>query len=215
MSGRCCQGGAINAYAGRRNFHRIGTIAEKAGIPVVVIGSGHRNDVVQHVVGRIVGAGIVITVGVPGSGGVKNRGHARLVFSLHRIFQSLRESASAPTAVGDSDVLTQDILQIVEILEALYRSGGCTTPGRVKELASSNAHRPVDSGYAGAVPARGANGAGHVGTVAVVVHGIAAVGDGVDSMNIIDITVAVVIDAVGCLVVSAPVQAGLAGRVTR
>src|SRR5262249_15114969 len=57
-------------------------------------------------------------------------------------------------------------------------------------------HVPDDPGDAAAVVGHGADGAGHVRPVVVVVHGVAVVVDEVVAVNVIDVAVAVVVDAV-------------------
>ena len=144
---------------------------------------------------------------------MKYWGHARLVTSLHGIIQGLREPPATPTVVGDRNVLTMDILQVIEILEALYGVGGGTTAGCAKKLARSDAGGPVHAGYTNAVIPPCPDSACHVRAMAVVVHRIAGVGDRVDPVNIVDISVAIIIDAVDCFIVPVAVGAGLAGVV--
>ena len=66
----------------------------------------------------------------------------------------------------------------------------------VEELQGHDLHVPVDAGHADAVVAHGADGAGHVRAVAVVVHRVAVVVDEVVAVDVVDEAVAVVVDAV-------------------
>ena len=66
----------------------------------------------------------------------------------------------------------------------------------VQELEGHDLDVPVDAGDADAVVAHGADGAGDVRAVAVVVHRVAVVVDEVVAVDVVDVAVAVVVDAV-------------------
>ena len=66
----------------------------------------------------------------------------------------------------------------------------------IKELAGHDFDAPGDAGHAHIVAAAGANDAGNMGAVPVIIHGIAGAGDGINAMDIVDVAVVVVIDAV-------------------
>src|SRR5262249_24208377 len=68
--------------------------------------------------------------------------------------------------------------------------------GGVEELERHEADVPIDAGDADAVVADRPDGAGHVGAVAVVVHGVAVVVHEVVAVDVIDVAVVVVVDAV-------------------
>ena len=68
----------------------------------------------------------------------------------------------------------------------------------VEELEGHDADGPVDSGDAAVVVADGAEDAGDMSAVAVAVHGVAGgdAGDDADAVDVVNVTVAVVINAV-------------------
>ena len=75
----------------------------------------------------------------------------------------------------------------VEIFEALNGVGGKAAAPGAEEFAGDDADVPAHSDDADSVVAHGADGAGHVGTVPEVVHGVATAGNGVYAVDVVDV----------------------------
>ena len=141
-------------------------------------------------------AGIVIIITIACGRSVENVRHTRLIQPGQGILQSLREAPTSPAVVGNHHVLPIDILHFVEVFDTLDSIGSGTTATRVEELASSYTDRPVDSHNPCAVVPRCADGARYVAAVAVVVQGVTATRDRVDPVNVINVPITIVVDAV-------------------
>ena len=143
------------------------------------------------------GARVVVVIGVARGGGVENGRHAWLFEPSHGFLEGLGESTPAPTVVGSHHVLAVDVLEAVKVLETLDSAGSGPATERTEELAGGDADGPVDPHNPDTIVATGADGPCHVGAVTVVVHGVAAVSDSVDSVKVVDVSVSIIVDAVG------------------
>src|SRR5207302_1527397 len=89
---------------------------------------------------------------------------------------------------------------LAQIVDGIMQRLGCETGGTPTGIYDSRAfaarviHAP--DGVGNETIARGADGAADVRAVAVIVHWIAAVGNGVDAVNIIHETVAIIINPI-------------------
>ncbi len=181
--------GGENVHTGRSQVHPGLAVVRKAGILVVVIRGRHGDDVLQIVSCRITGAAGVSVA--------RRTDVERLVGACHGLLQRLRGTAAAPTVVGDQNVLLLFVLEGVDVVEALDGPRRGAGAERAQKLAADDAHVPVDAGDADAVVAHRADGAGHVGAMAEVIHGIAGVVDDVDAVEVIHVAVVVIVFAVG------------------
>ena len=104
-------------------------------------------------------------------------------------------SRASPTVAAHADV-DAFVLQSGNVLEAFDGRGIGSAPTGIKGLAREDAHVPVHAGNADAVVADGANRAGRMRAVAMVVHGVAVAVVRVDPVYVVDVAVGVVVDAV-------------------
>ena len=81
----------------------------------------------------------------------------------------------------------------------------------VEKLAIHHSHAPGHAHHPDAVVAGCADDAADVRAVADIIHRLSGAQNGVNAINIIDIAIAVIIDAIGALVMALGIQAGLAG----
>jgi hypothetical protein len=102
----------------------------------------------------------------------------------------LGEAAAPPGVVENVDALRQ---RVVNAFNGAGRRAGAVGG---EELECHELDVPGDPGNADAIVADGSDGAGHEGAVVVVVHGIAAVVDGADAMDIVDVPVIVIVEPV-------------------
>ena len=82
---------------------------------------------------------------------------------------------------------------MVEIHKALGGIRNAAAAVGIQELASDDADVPVNPNHSQAIVAFGANGAGDVAAMPLVVPGVTAVGDGVNAVNVVDVAVVVVV----------------------
>ena len=124
-----------------------------------------------------------------------NKQYAALHLRVYGVGQCLRKAAAAPGIVGRNDI-DAAILHRGNVVETGNGVGEETRSGRVEEFARQNFDVPGDAGDADPVVAHRAYDPGHVRPVTVVVHGIGVSVDGIDAVTIVDMAVAVVVDAV-------------------
>ncbi len=178
--------------AGGAEVDRGGTEAGEVGQQVVVIGRGDRHHAGGLVAGREGRDDVVVVGGVAGRGdeqdaGVAGRGD--------RVEQALAEAAAAPRVGQHAQVDARVALgdRVVDGADGVLE--GAAAAG-VEELEGHDLDLPVHAGHADAVVAGRADGAGAVRAVVVVVHRIAAAGDRVEAVHVVDDAVAVVVHAV-------------------
>src|SRR5207302_7437620 len=146
------------------------------------------NDVVEVVAGRINGIHAVVLRRVAGGGNENDPGLAQIVDG---IMQRLGcETGGTPTGIDDSRGFA------ARVIHAPDGVGNETIARGVQKVARHDLHLPGHSHHADTVVAQGADGAADVRAVAVIVHGIAVVGNGVDAVNIIHETVAIIINPI-------------------
>src|SRR5205814_340858 len=155
------------------------------------VGGGDGDDIRQIIAGGVEGILIVVLtdaeeVAVAGRGHVDVTGVAGVA---DRIVQGLREGITAVAIIGDLGAMGDRIVQGEDDVD-----GGAAVSG-IYDLQGHDLDVPVDAGDADAVVTDGADGAGHVRAVVVVVHRIAVVIGEVIPVNVVDVAVAVVIDA--------------------
>jgi hypothetical protein len=156
----------------------------------------HRSH--AHHVAEIVGARI-FGVGIDVDGIVARRRHEHdSLVPLRRdgVAQRLRLGVAAPRIVGRHDIHAP-IPERGHVVEAGDRVRGGTVARLREELAGQQLDVPRDARDAEPVVPHRADDAGDVGAVALVVHGIRIAIGRVDSMAVVDVAVAVVIDSVG------------------
>ena len=125
---------------------------------------------------------------VAGGGNENDPGLAQIVDG---IMQRLGcETGGTPTGIDDSRAFA------ARVIHAPDGVGNETIARGVQKFARHDLHLPGHSHHPDAVVAQRADSAADVRAVAVIVHGIAAVGDGVDAVNIIHKTVAIIINPV-------------------
>src|SRR5262249_29703084 len=179
--------GAVDARAGGAEFHRVRPVIGERREPVGAGRGGDGDNVVEVVVGGIVGGDVVVGAGVAGGGHEDVTLGAGVVEGVeHRLVIP----AAAPAVVGD---LRPVIHRVVE-----RQHGVAERPAAVgvQELHRHYLHVPVDAGHADAVVPLGADDPGDVRAVAVVVVGIVVVGNEVPAVDVVDEPVVVVVDSV-------------------
>ncbi len=179
--------GRIDGRTGRGQIDR-GAVVAEVGVQVAVICGRHREDIGQIERGRVAGN---VAVGV-----ARRADMQRLFRPGHCVFQRFRGRAPAPTVVGRDNVDALLILELIHIVETLHRVGHCAAAAGAQELTGDNAHFLVDADDAEGVVALRADDTGHMRAVAVVIHRVAAVGNGIDAIEIIHIAVVVVVHPV-------------------
>ena len=107
--------------------------------------------------------------------------------SVDRIFQALAVSASAPRVGRERESHSN------AILDALDRAGCRSASASGEELAPGQLHLLADAHDAHAIVSHSADGSRAVRSVALVIHGITAVGDGVDAIHVVDVAVSIVV----------------------
>ena len=157
---------------------------------------GHREDVRERVAGGIRRRGVVVRELI--ARGDDEEDPARSV-RLDGVEQGLGKSAAAPAVIGRDDI-DPAILHELHVLQAIDCIGRGPGTRGAQELARHEADRPVDSDDAEAVVPDGADRAGDMGAVVVVVHGIRVVVGGVDAEAVVDLPVPVVVDPVAIAV---------------
>ena len=154
-----------------------------------MISGGYGDDVVKRVAGWVVDA---VSVAVAG-GAEMERG----IGAAHRFEQGIRGGTTAPTVVGEDDVVALFFFEFGDVVKAFDGVGGGAAAAGAEEFTAQHANIPVDADHALAIVADAADGAGDVGAVAVVVHNFAGVVDGVGAVEVIDIAVGVFVLTVG------------------
>src|SRR5207244_5422840 len=89
--------------------------------------------------------------------------------------------------------------------------GDETGPAVIQEFAGHQLHAPGDASHTHSVVSGTSNCARAVSAVEEVIVRVSGAGDGVDAIHIVHITIAIVVHAIGRLVIPVRVQAGLAG----
>ena len=153
---------------------------------------GHGDDVGEREASGIRRRGVVVGPSVPGGSDEQD---SALLVSLDGVEQRLRKPAAAPAVVRRDDI-DPSLLHELDVLKTVDRIGDVAGARRIQKLARHEANRSVDPDDADAVVPDGANRAGDMGAVVIVVHGVGIVVGGVDSEAVVDLTVAVVIDPV-------------------
>ena len=161
-----------------------------------MVGSRDGYYVLQIETGRILWTCVVVVVRVASGRGVKNGSHARLVQTAHGIHQRLGEPDPPPTIVGHHHIVSQNVLHIVEVVEAFDGAGDVTAALRIEKFARQNPNRVIDTYNADLVIALGADSPCHVGAVTMVIHGIATPDDDINAVDIVDVAVPVVVDTI-------------------
>lgn len=80
--------------------------------------------------------------------------------------------------------------------QAAHRVRGVAIPRAVQEFAGHDLDVLVDAADTDVVVAQRANHAGQVGPMVVIVHGVSGVGQEVEAVDVIDVAVLVVVDAI-------------------
>ncbi len=113
--------------------------------------------------------------------------------------ESRRVAAAPPRVVAGDHVEAVPALQVGQVVEGLDGAGGIAAVGP-QELRGDHRDVPTHTGHAGAVAADAADRAGHVGAMIVadaVVDGV-VVRVEIPAADVVDVSVAVVVDAVSC-----------------
>src|SRR5215813_13094147 len=153
----------------------------EGGELVSVISRRHSHDIRRIVVGRIERRGVII------AGTIASRGdeqHVAAVGFVDLVKQRLGEASTAPAVREHPHVRVspEDLLSLDRELDGINRVGKGAAPTCVQELASHNARRPIHACYANAVIAYGADGAGDMCAMIIVIHWITRVRNGVEAM---------------------------------
>ena len=184
---------AVDRPAGCAQVDRVGAVVAEIGEAVIMVGSRHRKHAVQSVVGRVVGAEVVVGGVVSGRGYKQNTGVAA---GLDGGVHGRAVSAASPTVVGHPHVDVVDGPHHRGVVDRPNRVGDVSPTAAGEELQPHDRPGPVHADHAGAVVAGAGDGPGNVSAVAVVVHRVAVVVDEVVSVDVVDEPVAVVVDSV-------------------
>ncbi len=152
---------------------------------VLVVGR-HDGDGVR-VAARVVGRRVGVAAGVAGGGHEED---VRVVGRGDGVLQGLAEAAAAPRVAHHVDAHHRGVVDAGN--GAVRRTGAAAA----EELAAHDLDVPVHARHADAVVANATDGAGAVRTVVVVVHGVAVVVVGIHTVDVVDVAVGVVVDAV-------------------
>src|SRR6185369_2110212 len=104
--------------------------------------------------------------------------------------------ASPPPAVVGGDDIDAMVLQVPEVIQAFDGAGGITAAFVVQKFAGDQLDVPVDPDYSGAVVAGRTDGPGDMGAMTVVVDRPGVVAVGIDTVFVVHIAVAVVVEDV-------------------
>mmetsp|Transcript_111589 Transcript_111589/g.280731 ORF Transcript_111589/g.280731 Transcript_111589/m.280731 type:complete len:212 (-) Transcript_111589:592-1227(-) len=149
---------------------------------------GDRDDVADVIIGRVVRSMIVVGSGVTSC---YYEEHASSVSTFNGRAQRRAGLPTTPRVAGNLGPIGQGILDGPDGVR-------CTPPSRgVQELQRHQAHpMPSDACHSKRVVPAGSYSASTVRTMHVVIHGVAAVADEVEPMDVVDVAVPVVIDAI-------------------
>ena len=172
-------------------IHPGGPVVGKAGETAVAV-DGRHGDHVGQVVGGGIGEG---AAGAVARGGDKE--DASAVGPVDCVIEPLRIAAASPGVVGGDQIQAMACLEICEVIDRTDRIGGGATRG-AEEFAGQQRDIPVDASDPQAIAALSADGAGHMGAMVIgrAVINAAVVGDKIPTIAIIDVAIAIIIDAI-------------------
>ena len=185
----------IDAHARRGHLHGRRAVVRERREPVRGIGGGHGDTRRSHGIGGVGAHGVIVRTLVARGGDAEN---SSIASRRDRVAECRRATASAPAVVRGDDVHAICPPHHRRVVQRGDRGARRTAAARVEKLQPHDRHLPVDPCDAGAIVADRADRAGHMGAVRVVVEHVGGVGGEVPAEDVVDKTVAIVVDAVAC-----------------
>ena len=152
---------------------RVRSVIREARERILVVDRGHGDDVRNQVARRVRRIGIVVRRAVAGG---RDKQHVGLVRPRDLVEERLRERTARPAVREHAHVRRTGRERRLHLDRELHRVDGvgeCACPARRQELQAHHAREPVDAGDACAVVADGADRAGDVCAVEMIVERIA------------------------------------------
>ena len=173
-----CRAACCRSTSPARPYQRSGAVVRERREIVVGVGRGNGHHVIRRVAGWIERRNVV--VGSRCSRPQRRRWPASLAHSRSRWPGHCRKPPPP-------QLLLRDLRSVVNrVVERLDGIATCSRAARARNFRAMICDVPVHAGDADAVVAHGADGAGHVRAVAVVVHRVAVVVDEVVAVDVVD-----------------------------
>ena len=185
--------GGIDRGARRGDVHARRPIIREARETVRAVGGGDGDHRGARVVGRIGRSDVVVDAFVARGGHEED---ARIAARLDRPAEGRRRPAAPPTVVRRDDVdpeVAAHPRRVVDGGDGVARRSAAVAP---EELEGHDRHGPVHARDTDAVVARGADRAGDVRAVPLVVEGVAVAVREIPAVHVVDEAVAIIVDAV-------------------
>ena len=186
-------GGRVDADPRGGHLHGRRAVVRERREPVRGVGGGHGEAECADGIGGIGADGVVVGAFVARCGNTED---ARVATGRDRVAECRRGATPAPAVVRGDDVYAIGPPHHGGVVQRRDRGARGAAAAGVEELQPHDRDLPVHARDSGAIVADRADGAGHVRAVRVVVEHVGGVVGEVPTVDIVDIAVAVVVDAV-------------------